>query len=285
MTDDELLASLAAAFAAPASAEPPAAGLRDLHRAVDVTSTQRVPLRRPARRVLPIAVATAVAAACVAVVLVIATLPRIGRETATQVTVTVTSPAFGEVTIQRRALERALTEGDVADVATSAARLRIALPNVTPGELDPIRAEIVHLLARADALLDRRRGGNDDLPPSSQSMTSAPQPTSAAAVPPSPTGTSSQASSPAAPLPTTATPAAPSTTLPDGADDDNSGPGGGDDADGHSGPGGGGAVAPVVPDDDNSGPGGAGHSGDSGDSGSGSGSGSGSSGSGSSGSG
>ena len=207
MTDDELLAKLAAAFATPASAEPPASGLRDLHRALDVRSAQPAPLRRPARRLLPIAVATAVAAACVAVVLVIATLPRIGRETVSQVTVTVTSPAFGEVTVQQRALERALADGDVADVATSAERLRIALRNVSPSELQPIRAEIEHLLARADALIDRRRGGNDDLPPLSQSLTSAPQPTSAAAVPPSPTGTAAQATSPAAPLPTTASPA------------------------------------------------------------------------------
>ena len=43
-----------------------------------------------------------------------------------------TSPAFGEVTVQQRALERALAEGDVADVATSAERLRIALRNVAP---------------------------------------------------------------------------------------------------------------------------------------------------------
>jgi uncharacterized membrane protein YgcG len=265
MTDDELLAKLAAAFATPASAQPPASGLRDLHRALDVRSAQPAPLRRPVQRLLPIAVVTAVAAACVAVVLVIATLPRIGRETVSQVTVTVTSPAFGEVTVQQRALERALADGDVADVATSAERLRIALRNMSPSELQPVRAEIEHLLARADALIDRRRGGNDDLSPLPQSLTSAPQPTSAAAVPPAPTGTAAQATSPAAPLPTAASPAAPSTTLHDGADD------GGDD---HSGPGGGGAVAPVVPDDDNSGPGGGGDSGDSGSSGGSSGSGS-----------
>jgi uncharacterized membrane protein YgcG len=267
MTDDELLAKLAAAFATPASAEPPASGLRDLHRALDVRSAQPARLRRPVQRLLPIAVATAVAAACVAVVLVIATLPRIGRETVSQVTVTVTSPAFGEITVQQRALERALADGDLADVATSAERLRIALRNVSPSELQPVRAEIERLLARADALIDRRRGGNDELPPLAQSPTSAPQPTSAAAVPLSPTGTA-------------ASPAAPSTTLHDGADDGaNAGPGGGGaDFDDHSGPGGGGAVAPVLPDEDNSGPGGGGDSGDSGSS-------SGSSGSGSSGSG
>jgi hypothetical protein len=272
MTDDELLATLAAAFSAPAAVEPPVAGLRDLHRALDVRSTQPVPIRRPARRLLPIAVATAVAAACVTVVLTIASLPRIDRETATQVTVTVTSPAFGEVTIQRRALERALTDGDVADVASAAARLRIALRNVARGELDPIRTEIDTLLARADALLDRRRGGNDDLPPMSQTVPLAPQPTSAAAVPPSPAGTAVQATSPAVPLPTTAAQAGPSTTL--GDDDNDAGPGGGGDdadADDHSGPGGDGAIVPVAPDDgpdddveDNSGPGDGGDSGDSG---------------------
>ena len=79
MTDDELLATLAAAFATPSSVEPPASGLRALHRALDVRSAQPAPLRRPAQRLLPIAVATAVAVACIAVVLVIAMVPRIGR--------------------------------------------------------------------------------------------------------------------------------------------------------------------------------------------------------------
>jgi hypothetical protein len=162
------------------------------------------------------------------------------------------------VTVQQRALERALTERDAAAVATSAARLRIALRGVTPSELAPIRAEIDRLLDRADALLDRDRRGNDGLsPPVSQTLTSTPRPTNSADVSAAPTGTAAQAASPAAPLPTTATPAAPSTTLHDGGDGDNSGPGGGGGdadavADDHSGPGGG---------DDNSGPGGGGDSG------------------------
>jgi uncharacterized membrane protein YgcG len=271
MTDDELLAKLAGAFAAPAPIEPPAAGLRELHRALDTRSAQPIPSQRPTWRLLPIALATAVAAACITVVLVIATLPRISRDTATQVTVTVTSPAFGEVTVQQRALARALTDGDVADVATSAARLRIALRDVTPTELAPIRAEIERLLARADAVLDRDRGGNEDLsPPASQPSTSAPRPAGTSIVPAAPTGTATQATSQAAPQPTVAAPVSPSTTLDDGDDDadnedDNSnpGPGGGgvDADDDHSGPGG---------DDDNRGPGG---DGDSGGSGGGSGSG------------
>jgi hypothetical protein len=221
---------------------------------------------------VPIAAASAVAVACIAVVLVVATRPRIGREAVTQVTVTVTSPAFAEVTVQQRALERALADGDVADVATSAERLRIALLTVAPSELLPVRAEIESLLERADALLDRRRRGNEDLPSSqalTSALTSAPPPTGAAAVAPPPTGTAAQANSPAAPPPPAATtlgPAAPApaTTLHDRGDDDgHSGPGGGDSGDSGGGSGSG-----------NSGDSGGGSgSGSSGDSGGGSGSG------------
>jgi hypothetical protein len=257
-TDDELLERLAAAFAVPAApVAPPAAGLRELHRAVDSRSAHPNSGHRPVRRLLPIAVATGVAAACVAVVLVLAATPRIGRETVTQVTVTVTSPAFGEVAAQQRALERALADGDLADVATVTARLRLALDGVTASELLPVNAEIAELLARADALLERRRGGNDQLPSLSSTLSSTAQSTVAPAAAPPPIGPATPGTSPAVPAATTAA-SAPSgsaeTTAPNGRDaDDNSGPGGGADvADDNSGPGG----------DDNSGPGGGGNSGE-----------------------
>jgi hypothetical protein len=258
MTDDELLDRLAAAFAAPvAPVVPPAVGLEELHRAVDARSARPAPGRRPVRRVLPIAVATGVAAACIAVVLVFAATPRIGHETVTQVTVTVTSPAFGEVTVRQRALERALADGDLADVAATAARLRLALGAVTASELSPIRVEIDELLARADVVLERRRGRSDQLPSLSPVASStAPSSVAPAAAPP-PSGSGTRPTSPA----TSATSA---TTAPRSRDDDdNSGPGGGgdnDDDDGgdgedNSGPGGGGGDA-----EDNSGPGGGGGS-------------------------
>ena len=109
--------------------------------------------------------------------MVATSLPRISRETATRISVTATSPALGEVTDRRRALETALADGDAAAVAVAAARLRVALNDLATSEWIPIRAEIEDLLARADALLERSgRGGNDDSPGGSPNATSTTQP-------------------------------------------------------------------------------------------------------------
>ena len=87
--------------------------------------------------------------------MVATSLPRIGRETATRITVTATSPALGEVTDRQRALETALADGDAAAVAPRRQRLRVALNDLATSEWMPIRAEIEDLLGRADALLER----------------------------------------------------------------------------------------------------------------------------------
>ena len=189
--------------------------------------------------------------------MVATSLPRISRETATRISVTVTSPALGEVTERQRALETALADGGPAAVATAAARLRVALNDLTPSEWIPIRAEIEDLLARADRLVDGA-SGDDETPGVSSTAPSTTQP-GGAPVATQPTTTSSpiEAASPAAPSPTTARPGASGATSSsvtaggdeaDDADveDDNSGPGNGDD---NSGPGGGDT------EDDNSGPG------------------------------
>ena len=143
MTDDRLLDRLAAALvpvAAPST--PSAAALQDLHRAIDAGRTAAAaPPRRPGPRVITIAVAAMVAAACAAIGIVSTTRPRIDPETATRITVTATSPALGAVTDRQRALETALTDGDAAAVATAAERLRLMLVHLTPGEWIPIRRE------------------------------------------------------------------------------------------------------------------------------------------------
>jgi hypothetical protein len=255
MTDSELLERLGASLApAGAPAEPSPIALQDLHRAVDAVRSGGAVAARRRPSVLTIAVAASMVAACTAVALVATSLPRIGRDTAIRITV----PALGAVTERQRALEIALARGVAPAVATAAARLRVAVDDLTASEWAPIKDEIEDLLARADALLIRSRGGNDDGPGLSPSMVStttggvAPvgtQPTTSAPTP---------STSPAAPPPPAAATGAtsPSVTVSDdddsgddddAADDDSSGPGSGDD---------GGAE-----DDDSSGPGGGGGSG------------------------
>ena len=266
MTDDQLLERLSAALVPVAApAVPPAVSLQDLHREIDATTRTgaKAQPRRPGPRVLTIGVAASVAAACVAIVMVATSLPRISRETATRISVTATSPALGEVTDRRRALETALADGDTAAVAVAAARLRVALNDLATSEWIPIRAEIEDLLGRADALLERSgRGGNEDSPGGSPNASSTTQP-GVRPVVTQPTGStqanstqasSTQATSPAPPPPTVTAatgPTSPSTTVADD-EDDNSGPGNGadsGDADDNSGPGGGDSG------DDDSGPG------------------------------
>ncbi len=222
MTDDQLLERLGAALvpiAAPAA--PPAASLQDLHRAIDATRAgAAAPARRPGPRVLPIAVAASVVAACVAIAILVMSLPRIGRETVTQITVSVTSPALGEVTDRRRALETALADRDAAAVATAAARLRLAVNDLSPSEWIPIRAEIEGLLARADSLLERGRGGNDEPPGGSPGATSTTQAGAPSAGTQPTTSSPAQATSPAAPPPTATAgtgsgATSPSVTVPD----------------------------------------------------------------------
>jgi hypothetical protein len=177
MTDDHLLERLGAALVPPGvPVAPPTTSVQDLHRVIDATrSGQRESTPRRGSRLVPIAVGGTVAVACAALTVVVTSTPRVGRETDIHITVTVTSPALGEVTERRRALEAALSDGDVAAVAAETARLRRSLPGLATGELAPIRAELEELLARADAFLERRSGGNDQVPRSSSTTSSTTQ--------------------------------------------------------------------------------------------------------------
>jgi hypothetical protein len=261
MTDDQLLERLGdALIPVVAPSTPPTSSVVELHRMVDAVPRSRLrpPAARSRFRVLPITIAVAVAAASIALVVVATSLPRIGRETATQITVTVTSPALGEVTERRHALEAALANGGVAAVSSEAARLRLALTALPASEWAPIRAEIEELLERAYALLQRRRAGNDETPGLSPTATSSVTPTTQPAGVPvlpvatqPPTSTAQQAASPP-PTVTAPTGATSPTEIAANVDDDNSGPGGGEPGDDNSGPGGGNV------DDDSSGPGGGG---------------------------
>lgn len=267
MTDEQLLERLTAVLIpAGTPSAPPTASLQVLHRAIDATTPSRAktPPRRWRPRALTIAVATSVAAACIAIVMVTTSLPRIGRETTTRVTVTATSPALGEVADRQRALETALGDGDASAVVIASARLRVALNALTSSEWLPIRAEIGGLLARTETFLEGRGGDVDETPGGPSTPSSTTQPGVSSSLPRPTTSAPVQATSPAAPPPTV-----PASTRPTAAtsatvtvsdvedavagiddDDDNSGHGG-DDTDGgddNSGPGGG-------PGDDDSGPG------------------------------
>jgi uncharacterized membrane protein YgcG len=266
MTDDQLLERLGhALIPIVAPSAPPTSSVVELHRMIDAPRSRlRTPAARSRFRVLPITIAAAVAAS-IALVVVATSLPRDGRETATRITVTATSPALGEVTERRRVLEAALADGDVAAVSSESARLRLALTALAASEWAPIRADIEELLERADALLQRRRAGNDEVPGVAQTVTSTVTPTTQpAAVPVLPVATQPPTSvgrQAASPPPTVTAPTgatSPAEVAPDGGDD-NSGPGGGGPDDDNSGPGGGGSG------DDSSGPGGGGGSGSGGD--------------------
>jgi hypothetical protein len=253
VTDGQLLERLNLALTpVGVPSEPAPAAIQHLHRAIDATRhVGATPSRRRPGRLLTIGVAAAVAATCVAVLVVAASLPHIHRETATEITVAVTSPAFGDVAERQRELETALADGDLAAIAEQSAKLRLAIRSLAPGEWAPIRTEIEDLLSRADALLGRRRSDNQLSPTGLATEPSAPD---VAGVP--------VTTRPTGQTPTSTTPtdgvAAVAPNDADEIDDDNSGPGGGsgtetDVADDNSGPGGGGGDEL---DDDSSGPGG-----------------------------
>jgi hypothetical protein len=265
--DEQLLQRLGAALVpATAPTAPPPAALQDLHRAIDASrAAAGVPTRRNPRS-LTIAVAATLTAVCIAVVAVATTTPRWSRETTTRVTVVTTSPAFGAVVERQRSLERALQDGDSVAVTIASARLRIALANLSRGELGSLRAEIEELLDRADALLQERRA-DDEIPAVSPPDTSSTEPTTSAPDRTTPRGLPSVTAS------TTASGAVndDDDVTDDGVteddvtdddaeiDDDNSGPGNGDDdsggdsgGDDNSGPGGG---DPEIDPDDDSGSG------------------------------
>jgi hypothetical protein len=251
VTDDQLLERLALALTpVGVPPEPPPAAIQQLHRAIDARRhVGATPLRRRPGRLLTISVAAAVAATCVAVLVVAASVPGIHRETATEITVAVTSPAFGEVAERQRALETAFADGDLATIAEQSEKLRLAIRSLAPSEWAPIRTEIEDLLSRADALLGRRRSDNQLSPTGLATESSAPD---VAGVPVTtrPTG-----HTPTSTTPTDGVAAVPPNDA-DEIDNDNSGPGGGsetDEADDNSGPGGGGGDEV---DDDSSGPGG-----------------------------
>jgi hypothetical protein len=259
--DEQLLQRLGAALVpAAAPAVPPPAALQDLHRVIDASpASVGVPARRNPRS-LTVAVAATLAAACIAVVAVVTATPRWSRETATRVTVVTTSPAFGAVVERQQSLERALADGDSADVAIASARLRIALANLSSGELGSRRSEIEELLDRAGRFLRGQRSNDDAaVPDVSPPDTARTDPTTSAPDRTTPRGL---------PAATTSTVLSGAVTDDDDVtdddaeiDDDNSGPGSGDDddsggddsgGDGNSGPGGG---DPEVDPDDDSGSG------------------------------
>ena len=142
---------------------------------------------------------------------------------------------------------------DVSAVRSTAARLRLAIDELTLAEWMPVRTEIRDLLERADALLD----GTPTTPPEAAPVVNQ-VPTSAAI----------QGTSPSVPRPPSTATATSITAPAIDDDDDNSGPGGGgdddddddDDGDGdgdgddNSGPGGGNPSG-GIPADDKSGPG------------------------------
>jgi uncharacterized membrane protein YgcG len=254
VNDDQLLEHLSAALVPAAVPPTPPVALHALHRAITASqAVGTVPARRAGRPLLAIGLAGAVAIGGVAIFVVAMSLPRIDSETATRIIVTITSPAVGEVAEQRRDLEEALAAGDDGATVREAAELRLAIARLSAGEWASIRSEVEDLLARADALLERGRTGNDEAPGVSRTVTSTTQASVIPVVTQPPTSAVVQATSP---LHTS-----PSVTSPVVVDDDNSGPGGGQPEEDNSGPGGGEAS------EDNSGPGGGG-SGDSGSGGS-----------------
>jgi hypothetical protein len=251
LRDEQLLQRLGAALVpATAPATPPPAAVQDLHRVIDATRTAAgVPARRPPRA-LTVSVVASVAAACIAIVAVATSIPRWTRETATRVTVVTTSPTFGAVVERQRSLERALDDGNVADVTIESARVRIALATLASGEVAPIREEIEELLDRADTFLRQHQIGERDAPVVSPPDTSTTEPTTAAPDRTTPRGLPSATAS----TPSTVTVADDDVGADMDADteidDDNSGPGNAEDdvIDDNSGPGGGGGDPD--PDDD-----------------------------------
>lgn len=255
MNDHELFETLTSALApAHIPVAPPAASMIVLHRVVDATTFPTRPdrhVRWP--RLLPLAVAAGVAAACVGV----AVMTSSRNDVSPELGPASESPQLLQARSRLVGLRAALDAGDLERVAVAAVELRRAMSRLDSIERAQLEPDVTRMLDRAQLALTR--------PPSpSASIVS----TSSTAPPSSALATSPATSAPMAgalatqpPRPTSSPTTSPITDDGD-VDDDHSGPGG--DAD-----------ESLDSVDDNGGPSGADDDGGGhGDSGSGSGSGS-----------
>ena len=152
MNDDELLRQLTDAFASEPSA-PPAIGLQALHQSVDVTRTAQRPTRRlPKRWLLPaVASLSALGIGNLALATAGTSLPRVFRAAASEVHLSVDSPALLETRLRFHGLRVALDDDDLAAIEAQMLLLRTSFNRVDVDDRRSMTAEVLELLALAQA--------------------------------------------------------------------------------------------------------------------------------------